>query len=389
MAHIQKRSGTAGDTYRVLFRVGGAQRSATFKTIAHAQRFSDLIDRYGPADALALLDAESVASAAPTLAECAHEHVEQLHGEVTPGTARDYLSLVTRRIDTQPLGALPVDLVTREHVVRWLGYLEGEGLGSKTRRNHHAFISGVLSFAVERRYRSDNPARGITIKRAEAVHSGVFLSAGELAILVAEIDTWYQPLVITLAGTGMRWGEATALLVGDVDLDARIPLLRVDKAWKRTGRGQSDVVGPPKTPAGVRTISLPPEVVTTLRPLVDGRRQDALVFTARQGGPMRHDKFHSRYWQPALDRLGADKDADGNPITPRLTKRPRIHDLRHSHASQQVAAGVPLNVVQRRLGHESIQTTSDLYSHLAPDYLEVSAIAASLLLRQAVPELEA
>jgi integrase len=379
VAHIQKRPTKAGDTYRVSFRVDGKQRSATFESMAHAERFATLVDRYGGADALALTEAHATSSTAPTVSEVARAHIANLHGEITPGTARDYESLVARRLDTQPLGALPVDLVTREHITAWLAYLEKDGLGSKTRRNHHAFISGALSYAVDHKppYRPDNPARGIRIKRAEAVRSGVFLSAGELAILVAEIDPWYQPLVITLAGTGMRWSEATALLVGDVDLDARIPLLRVDKAWKRTGRGQSDVTGPPKTPAGIRTISLPPEVVDTLRPLIDGRRQDALVFTARQGGTLRHDKFHSRYWLPALDRLSADP--------PRLTKRPRIHDLRHTHASQQVAAGVPLNVVQRRLGHESIQTTSDLYSHLAPDYLEVSAAAASLLLRQAVP----
>ena len=61
--------------------------------------------------------------------------------------------------------------------------------------------------------------------------------------------------------------------------------------------------------------------------------------------------------------------ADGtpDPDAPRLTKRPRVHDLRHTHASWMIAAGVDLFVLQRRLGHESITTTTETYAHLLPD----------------------
>lgn len=58
-----------------------------------------------------------------------------------------------------------------------------------------------------------------------------------------------------------------------------------------------------------------------------------------------------------------------------LRARPRIPDLRHTHASWLIAAGVPLTVIQRRLGHESIKTTSDLYGHLAED-ADAAAAAA-------------
>ena len=47
-----------------------------------------------------------------------------------------------------------------------------------------------------------------------------------------------------------------------------------------------------------------------------------------------------------------------------LTTRPRPHDLRHTNATWLIQAGVPLTVIQRHLGHESIQTTSDRYGHL-------------------------
>ena len=57
---------------------------------------------------------------------------------------------------------------------------------------------------------------------------------------------------------------------------------------------------------------------------------------------------------PALTKA-QDKD---------LTKGPRPHDLRHTNAGWLIKAGVPLTVIQRHLGHESIQTTSDRYGHL-------------------------
>jgi integrase len=60
-----------------------------------------------------------------------------------------------------------------------------------------------------------------------------------------------------------------------------------------------------------------------------------------------------------------------------IDKTPRIHDLRHSHASWLIAAGVPLPAIQRRLGHESITTTIDRYGHLAPEMDDTIVAALS------------
>jgi integrase len=70
-------------------------------------------------------------------------------------------------------------------------------------------------------------------------------------------------------------------------------------------------------------------------------------------GPVRPHNFNRNVWEPARARA---KDKG-------LTKRPRGHDLRHTNASWLIQAGVPLTVIQRHLGHESIQTTSDRYGH--------------------------
>ena len=106
--------------------------------------------------------------------------------------------------------------------------------------------------------------------------------------------------------------------------------------------------------------------------------------TARCGRPSAwRDQAH-RYapatttWTPALDAACDPVLADGSPDpdAPRLTKRPRVHDLRHTHASWMIAAGTDLFILQRRLGHESITTTTESYAHLPPDQQRAAADAA-------------
>lgn len=95
--------------------------------------------------------------------------------------------------------------------------------------------------------------------------------------------------------------------------------------------------------------------------------------------PVRMGRPHSRpecrqfarsgAWTAALDAACRPARPDGtpDPDAPRLTKRPRVHDVRHTHASWMLAAGTGLFVLQRRLGPESITTTTETYAHLMPD----------------------
>lgn len=98
-----------------------------------------------------------------------------------------------------------------------------------------------------------------------------------------------------------------------------------------------------------------------------GKAPDELVFTAVSGGQLKNARFSGYYWRPAVERartLGLEKD-------------PRIHDLRHTHASWLIAAGRPLPSIQRRLGHESITTTVDTYGHLLVEVDEGDLVALS------------
>lgn len=108
-----------------------------------------------------------------------------------------------------------------------------------------------------------------------------------------------------------------------------------------------------------------PALVELLIPLVASRPGKELVFTTPKGGRIIHKLYWHHYWVPAV------RTAQANG----LAKNPRIHDLRHTHASWLIQDGVPLFTISRRLGHASTRTTEQVYGHLMPEALQAGADA--------------
>ncbi|WP_242511691.1 tyrosine-type recombinase/integrase [Pengzhenrongella frigida] len=280
---------------------------------------------------------------------------------------------------TPTIGPYPVSGMTYRHMAGWVRAMSSKGLAPKTIANVHGLLSAAMSTAVRLGYRTDNPCAGVELPKSQSTHDEMtVLTRGEFSLLLSCVAEFYRPLVVTLVATGLRWGEATALTAGDVDLGARPATLRVTKAWKRDGN-RHWFVGPPKTKRARRTVSLPEDLVDVLLPLVAAKAPDELLFTNTVGSQLSSSRFWTTTWTPALDAACRPLKADGSPDpdAPRLTKRPRVHDLRHTHASWMIAAGTDLFVLQRRLGHESITTTTDTYSHLLPDQQTAAAEAAN------------
>lgn len=179
-----------------------------------------------------------------------------------------------------------------------------------------------------------------------------FLTHDEYRSLKTFFTKRWHPFLDFLVASGCRFSEATALTPADVDVVNGT--VQISKAWKKTPDGYE--LGRPKTRRSVRTINVPTAVLEELDPSQDW------LFTNSAGGPIRLYSWRANVWVPSLAKA-RPKDSE-NPEKVLLEKRPRIHDLRHTNASWLIQAGVPLTVVQRHLGHESIQTTSDRYGHL-------------------------
>jgi integrase len=377
MASIQTRLRANGTTaYRVMFRIDGKLVGESFDDPAGARTFKALVDKRGGVAAREIRNTRDTPGENVLMSEWVEQHINRLTG-VTEGTRRGYRSIAAHHI-TPTLGDYPVDAITRRLLEVWVNDLT-EQLAGKTLRNVHALLSATLTRAVQEGLIASNPAKSVRLPKSDHHRvEMVILTQNEFTALLAFIPEHWHPLALTMVGTGMRWGEVTALPVGACDLDADVPVVRVVQAWKHTGKS-ARTLGPPKTSKGRRSISLPPGLVVTLRPLVEGRKADQLVFTSTRGTVVDHAHFYERVWKPAVERAN---------VAGALSKRPRLHDLRHTHATWMLAAGRPLTTVQRRLGHESIQTTVDVYGHALPDDLRGDAVAIELALTATVPAIE-
>lgn len=360
MASIRRRTRTDGSTaWRVEgYRPTGARTSLTFETHSAALDHAALVDRLGWEAARAILARrEGTTSTAPTLPEVLQDYLSRAH-DITEGTRDDYVRILDRSGIAEHMGALPVDLITEDDIHAWINTrkntpsaITGRQISAKTIANEHGLLSTLLSHAVSRGWRTDNPARGIRLPEQRR-REMLILTPDQYAAIHAHMDPAYQPLIEFLAVTGARWGEATALQWGDINTRTSPPRVTISRAWKKGKQGEWATIGFPKTAAGNRSFTVPVRLIDRLgKP---GKRTD-LVFTNSAGKVVTHSNFHQRQWVPACEAAGV------------VDPRPRIHDLRHFMASTLLASGVPIHAVSRRLGHEKISTTVDVYGHLTPD----------------------
>lgn len=158
----------------------------------------------------------------------------------------------------------------------------------------------------------------------------------------------WRLLVLVLGYTGLRWGEATALRVCDIDLRRR----RIDVRRAFSDVGGQLILGTPKS-HHARTVPLPRFLAAELADRIACLKPDDLVFTTASGSLVRSSNWRQGVFLSARKLAG-------------ISDRFRIHDLRHTAAALMVQAGYPPKMLQEILGHACITTTLDLYGHLYP-----------------------
>src|SRR5690554_2100143 len=379
MASIHTRELADGTTvYRVTYRLGGRQKVITYGSATTAQRALDILDRHGTEAGTAILEARARSAHTPTIADQLETHLARVAAHATPGTVTGYRRDAARTWLPR-LGDLPVDALTKDHVTKWVAWQReqptrrGGTYATKSIANAARLLSSVMASALDDGHVTANVAKGARMPGDKSTSGRVYLLPDEFTAIYGHLPPRWQPFVATLYGTGLRWGEATALEVRDIELDGQHGLVHVRHAWKK---GDSVVyLGTPKSRRALRSVTITGTLVDLLRTHLAGRPASALAFTALRGGRIMSQNWHTRVWRPAVVASGIDK-------------RPDPHSLRHSHASNLIRAGIPLPVIQRRLGHENITTTIDTYGHLAPDAYAGAAEATALAMAGALPQIE-
>lgn len=247
---------------------------------------------------------------------------------------------------------VPLRRVVNGDVAAWLSEIDRS---PSIVHRAYGVLNGILKQAVKDGRLSRNPATGVdSLPRRRTRRMRRYLTQDELR-RVADASGSHRSLVLTLGYCGLRWGEAVALKVADVDLERR--RITVHRSAVEV-HGQLHI-STPKTDAGTRLVPLPAIVVDALRPQLSGRRKSDLVFPGPTGDYMRRVRASAgskSWWKTALATAGVETMV--------------LHDLRHTAASIAVNAGGNVKSVQRMLGHASAAMTLDRYADLFDDGLD-------------------
>lgn len=250
------------------------------------------------------------------------------------------------------------------------GRRTGGGLSPRTVHHMHRILKQALALAVKWGVLTKNPAASVDPPKVERI-SMKALDAAQTAHLLAHFrpTRMYVPVLLAVL-CGLRRGEVAALTWRAVNLE----------------RGQMAVAASAEqTKAGVR-----------IKETKSGRARTAI-------DELRRHRLHAAEEPLRLGaKVGPDTPVvaqeDGSPLQSNSLTHEfvrilgksktlptiRFHDLRHTHATHLLAAGVHPKIAQERLGHSTIGVTLDLYSHVMPGMQEDAAAKVDAALRLAI-----
>ena len=321
--------------------------------------------------------------------------------------------------------SVKIGAVTTKMAQDFMGEV-GAARAPNTARRIFGVLSDVMKLAAQRGYIAATPCAAVELpskKRAGVRRSHLYLEGPELLKLADAIPAHWRLPVLVAGSCGLRAGELWALRRRDVDflhkeLTVRYALKEINSSAASLAEDKGLIVGPPKSAASRRRVSIPAELLPLLQAhieqpgvrgpggyavarAVDEDRADLgwtdnasdtdrLLFVTpvvlpkdetkqlRGGYPVRHNLFYKRVFRPTIE---GNADNDIAPALPARLQRLRWHDLRHTCAALSLSTpGANLATVKERLGHENIATTVDLYGKRVPsvDAALADAVGASI-----------
>src|SRR5271165_45509 len=351
MATISSYKTTGGQTrYRVRYRTPDHRQTDKrgFRTKRDAEQFAATVE-------VAMMRGEYVAPMLGriTVSELACGWLARKKQATAPSHYRMLESAWRVHLEAR-WGAACVANIDTLSVEAWIANMVRSGAGAATVLRAHGVLSGILADAVKGKRLAVNPAKGVENLPRRTTRRHVYLSADDVHRLDDESGS-HRPLVLVLAYCGLRWGEAIALRVRDVEFLRR----RLSVSENAVQIGARHAVGPTKG-RKARSVPVPEFVLNELSAQCEGKAPGDLVFP----GPA------SRYLPRPHSETGwftaAVQKAQVQAITP--------HDLRHTCASLAVSAGVNVLALQRMLGHTSAKRTLDTYADLFDDDLDAVAV---------------
>ena len=323
--------------------------------------------------AVAVEEQSHVASSRLTVREyLTKEWLPAIEHTIRPTTYRSYVAHVECHIlpalgsvQLQKLAPAQINALYAKLIAG--GKRNGKALTALTVRHVHAVLHRALQGC-----RALGPPRAQPRRsRRPAACGGTRSRAAHLERRAARAPSWTRArddrlyaLWHTLAMTGLRRGEALGLRWEDVDLEAG--RLCVRRAL--IPAAERSLFSEPKTARGRRVVALDPQTVEVLK----GQAARQLDEQAADRELGRHGAGLHERGRQAL-HPGSSAASFGKAVKEAMLPDIRLHDLRHTHATLALQAGIHPKVVSERLGHATVSITLDTYSHAIPAMQEEAA----------------
>lgn len=230
-----------------------------------------------------------------------------------------------------------------------------EALNNLDTKSKRRMAKGVLcdmfECAVENDLIEKNPAKGVYVERGGNEERKV-LSDEEIKLILKELNgnPYMYDITVLALHTGMRIGEILGLKKEDIDFEKKLITVQRTLVFV-PGKGPQEHY--PKTSSGKRDIPMIAVVAKMLR----RRLSDTdLIFATRNGTPLGDSNVRALY-RKAFRKIEAENPGvDLKGVTP--------HTFRHTFATNCIANGMKPKVLQKILGHATLQMTMDLYCHV-------------------------
>ena len=333
MASISKRdNGSWLARYRLTTR--GAQKTKTFARKVDAQTWLDGITA-------SIMTSQYIDPKAAKTTVRQYAKTWQA-AQVTRPATRNNVDVALRLHVLPTIGDRPMGSV-RPSDMQALVKMLSATLSPGTVRETYKIAGRLFGAAVDDRILAASPCHRVRLPHDDRPEV-VVPTVEQITTLAGGVPARYRALVVLLAGSGLRIGEALGLAKSDVDF-----LRRTVKVERQ--RLPSGVIGPPKTPKSARTVPLGKVVVDELAAHLAEYPSEVALFTVPAGTPLAYS-----VWRHTWAKVNATAKVDVD-----------THQLRHFYASALIAGGASVKVIQARLGHASAVITLDTYGHLWPD----------------------
>lgn len=256
----------------------------------------------------------------------------------------------------------------------------GRPIGRRSVEQQLSVLNLIFKYAVRHKKMIRNPVAEVEITKGNKKKKKVEpLEQDQVKELLMQArNEEEETLFLLLSSTGLRLGEALALQVKDFrDKDQ---VLRISRTQTKEG-GKTVISSSGKTGAAQRDLKVSDYLAMRIRRQIARAEKRCenedtkLLFPNGKGRLQAESNFRNRIFYPALQRAGLD----GNGYTP--------HTLRHTAASEFIAAGLPDTQIAYFLGHASPQITRTIYAHIFDRHRESIADLSDIYSHTPIDEL--